>query len=188
MGDSEETRIHCKLYTRRTKYECMKLATRVAFVDIEASGLGSNSFPTEIGWAVIEPSGPIRSGSCLIRPEPNWMMYKNAWSAASERLTGISQSLLFREGLPPSEAMGRFLDAVGQRHLVSDKPDFDQHWMDRLAKAAGVESPQIADAAIVLGGTAIIGSSPEIRHRAEPDAVRLAQCYAPALGERKIAC
>jgi hypothetical protein len=41
---------------------------RIAFIDLEASGLGSVSFPTEIGWGIIREDGSIESGSCLIRP------------------------------------------------------------------------------------------------------------------------
>jgi hypothetical protein len=74
---------------------------RIAFVDLEASGLGSNSFPTEIGWAMISEDGSVESGSCLIRPTARWRMYSNAWSAASERLTGITKEIL-DEGCHPA--------------------------------------------------------------------------------------
>src|SRR5689334_12673109 len=93
---------------------------RLAFVDIEASSLGSSSFPTEIGWAFVAESGPVVSGSCLIRPPAKWTVYSNAWSAVSERLTGITREMLDRDGLPPREALDRFLTAVADRDLFSD--------------------------------------------------------------------
>jgi hypothetical protein len=31
--------------------------SRIAVVDLEASGLGSASYPTEIGWAIIQDDG-----------------------------------------------------------------------------------------------------------------------------------
>jgi hypothetical protein len=37
-----------------------------AIVDLEASGLTSPSYPTEIGWAIVRVDGLIESGSCLI--------------------------------------------------------------------------------------------------------------------------
>jgi hypothetical protein len=45
---------------------------RIAFVDMEASGLGSASFPTEIGWALVRDDGSVESGSVLIRPPARW--------------------------------------------------------------------------------------------------------------------
>jgi hypothetical protein len=44
----------------------------IAFIDLEASGLGSASFPTEIGWAIIRDHGSLESGSCLVRPPAKW--------------------------------------------------------------------------------------------------------------------
>ena len=110
---------------------------KIAFIDLEASGLGSSSFPTEIGWAIIPENGSVESGSCLIRPPGKWTMYGNAWSPASERLTGITREMLDRHGLPPSQAMKRCLEAVGERELFSDDPEFDSHWLSMLADAAG---------------------------------------------------
>jgi hypothetical protein len=71
---------------------------RLAFTDRGASGLGSTSFPTEIGWAIIGEDGSVESGSCLIRPPAKWTMYGNAWPA-SERLTGITGEMLDGEAL-----------------------------------------------------------------------------------------
>jgi DNA polymerase III epsilon subunit-like protein len=65
-------------------------------------------------------------------------MYRNAWSATSERLTGITRAMLDRDGLPPKEAIERFLDAVVGRDLLSDEPGFDDHWLRMLANAAAI--------------------------------------------------
>jgi hypothetical protein len=157
---------------------------RVAFIDLEASGLGSNGFPTELGWAVIRQDGSIESDSCLIRPPPKWTFYANAWSYASEHLTGITREMLEQDGLPPGEAMKRFLAAVGERQLFSDEPDFDAHWLAMLAKAAGVsiEGREIGHIKRLIEkicpnlrpGLEVDGP----RHRAEPDAKRLALAFA----------
>jgi hypothetical protein len=44
----------------------------IASVDMEASGLGSASFPTEIGWTLVCDDGSLESGSVLIRPPARW--------------------------------------------------------------------------------------------------------------------
>jgi DNA polymerase III epsilon subunit-like protein len=153
----------------------------IAIIDLEASGLGSNGFPTELGWAIIQADGSVKSSSCLIRPPAKWTIYRNAWSAASERLTGITREMLDRDGVPPSEAMMRFFEAVGDRDLVSDEPDFDAHWLARLAEAAGtsIGGRKLGDARKLIQQTAADhGSTVEFhgppQHRAEADARRLA--------------
>jgi hypothetical protein len=151
--------------------------SRVAIIDLEASSLGSASYPTEIGWAILHDDGSITSGACLIRPAAKWTMYANAWSPASERLTGISRKMLDQDGLPTRDAMARFLDAVGDRDLFSDEPDFDRHWLTMLVDAAGVPlgERRLGDMKRLIGqgGSAFqLGEPP--RHRAEADARRLA--------------
>lgn len=79
--------------------------SRVAIIDLEASGLGSASYPTELGWAIINDDGSITSGACLIRPTAKWTTYGNAWSPTSERLTGITKEMLARDGVSPREAV-----------------------------------------------------------------------------------
>jgi hypothetical protein len=97
-------------------------ATRIAFVDFEASSLDSGSFPTELGWAFINiVDRRIRSGDWLIRPEPSWARPASAWSAASERLTGITRAVLDHEGIRSVEALERLLQAVRDRQLLSDE-------------------------------------------------------------------
>jgi hypothetical protein len=154
-----------------------------AFVDLEAAGLGSNGYPTELGWAVVQEDGSIISDSSLIRPPARWTMYANAWSAASERLTGINREMLDRGGLRPIDVMQQFLAAVEGCELFSDEPDFDRHWLGMLAEAALVDLAgwEIGDARKLIGE---MGASEEFkgdldgpRHRAGPDARRLALLY-----------
>jgi hypothetical protein len=153
------------------------LLSRIAVIDLEASGLGSASYPTEIGWAIINDDGTITSGACLIRPAAKWTTYTNAWSAASERLTGISREMLDRDGLPPREALERFLEAVGDRDLYSDQPDFDAHWLAMLMDAAGISlgERKLGDLNQFMQRWGLMLKFDEPpRHRAEADARRLA--------------
>jgi len=175
--------------------QCSDGFRRIAFIDLEASGLGSASFPTEIGWAIIVEDGSVESGSCLIRPPPRWTTYANAWSAASEGLTGITREMLDRDGLPPSEALKRFLDAVGKRDLFSDEPGFDSHWLEMLVDAAAISlgGRKLGDAKKLveqMGLTLEFGEPIQAlrarraeapRHRAEADARGLAAAFAKAL-------
>jgi hypothetical protein len=45
--------------------------------------------------------------------------YRNAWSTSSEVLTGITRQVLDRNGIPPSEAIKLFLEAVGDRDVLN---------------------------------------------------------------------
>jgi hypothetical protein len=45
--------------------------------------------------------------------------YRNAWSTSSEVLTEIPRQMLDRDGVPPSEAMKLFLEAVGDRDVFN---------------------------------------------------------------------
>ena len=172
----------------QSRQRVRKCAIRqIIFIDFEASSLSSASFPTELGWAEVLPDGAIGSCSYLIGPAAKWTVFANAWSAASERLTGISREMLDREGLPPAEVMKRFLAAVGDRDLFSDEVEFDQHWLGMLADVAGVDlaGRKIGDARKLIeaagGDLGAAANSDEPRHRAGPDARRLALLYARAI-------
>src|SRR5438067_10930728 len=99
-------------------------------------------------------------------------------------MTGITMEVLEKTGLAPREALARFLDAVANRDLFSDQPDFDNHWLGMLAEAAGV-SPgmrKISDIQVLLKGRlSNFQTAPASRHRAEPDARRLALAVASVL-------
>ena len=154
---------------------------RIAFIDLEASGLGSASFPTEIGWAFVRQDGSIESGECLIRSVARWTIHANAWSATAERLTRITRDMLDRDGVPPVEAAARLLAAVKGRDLYSDQPDFDGHWLTMLFTAAEVPvgNLKLGDVARLIdqAGAILELEGPSV-HRAEADAQRLAAAVA----------
>ena len=164
------------------------VAYRIAFVDLESSGLGSASYPTEIGWATIQ-EGRILSGACLIKPTARWLRPSTAWNSASQRLTGITKEMLDRDGVAPGEAMRRLNEALRDRIVLSDEPGFDAHWMFLLAEAADLPSINLGDAKVIIneaarGGRdfAKIAAEFPVRHRAEADARRLAMIYTRAVG------
>lgn len=164
-------------------------ADRICWIDFEASGLGKGTFPTEIGWAYVARTGGITSGSCLIRPIPDWLAVQDSWSPEAERITGITMGMLERDGLACTEAVATFTAAVSGRMVLSDNPPWDGYWLGMLLSAGGVptdgwrmgDSYKALDHAASLVGGRMIDSlivdivahrdSPR-RHRAEPDARR----------------
>ena len=115
----------------------------MVIVDFEASSLGDNSYPVEVGWAVIGPELGIVSDALPIRPARGW----SDWSPKSEALHGFSREALAQLGVSPAEAVAALEAAVsgsGTTTLCAD-PEFDGFWADRLYAAAGVRrSWQIA--------------------------------------------
>jgi hypothetical protein len=159
----------------------------VLFLDIEASGLGSASFPIEIGWVLDDEAEPE---SFLIRPHETWD-FGTGWSAHSAALHGIAPALLEAEGLSVDEACTRLDQATHRRLVVSDAPQHDDWWLDCLYAAAGREKPwAVGDVERLYGGLAQeagLDSAEAARlltrieqiyphpHRAGPDALRLAK-------------
>lgn len=184
---SKADRLHRAGASRATTEVSDEQAEHIAFIDFEASSLGSGSFPTEIGWAFIA-GNRVHSGSSLIRPEPRWIRLPSAWSAASERLTSITRDMLDREGVPADEALPRLLQSVDDRQLLSDEPAWDLYWLGQLIEAAGSSADKpLGNAKVVITEAAArLGRVPNwdlpIRHRAEADARRLAEIYARAMG------
>lgn len=104
----------------------------IAFIDVEASGLGPNSWPIEVGW-VFETGDPR---SMLIKPSDNWSM--TAWEKTAEKLHGIGPTRLVTEGREPIEAALVLNAALANAEVYSDAPDYDSFWLFRLYDAAGV--------------------------------------------------
>ena len=159
----------------------------IAFLDFEASSLGSGSFPIEVGWAV--DGGEAETH--LIQPAPGW----TGWSAAAERLHGIPQARLLAEGEPHGDVARRVAEALGGTDMVvaSDNPAFEQFWLERLMAAAWRPAPfavlpaarlyateagrtisagVTAEAvlAVVTGAMRAERTRQRVRHRAGPDA------------------
>lgn len=104
----------------------------VAFVDVEASGLGPYSWPIEVGWGF--HGQPPRS--VLVRPVEAWSM--RAWEKSAEALHGIPPDRLLMEGRDPLDVALGLNAALGEATVYSDAPDYDSFWLFRLYDAAGV--------------------------------------------------
>lgn len=104
-------------------------------IDFEASSLSTESWPVEIGLSWIDAEGAPKSWSSLIRPHESWIL--GDWSEASAAVHGIALADL--SAAPPAETVAReALQIIGRRHLVSDAPEFEIRWIDRLFALLGL--------------------------------------------------
>lgn len=100
----------------------------IAFLDIEASGLGPDSWPIEIGVAWLDWRKVITHSS-LIRPRPEWP--EDAWIPESALVHGIDRAEL--DDAPQADEVARwFRQLIGDRILISDAPEYDAMWLARL--------------------------------------------------------
>ncbi|UWQ04932.1 hypothetical protein [Aliiroseovarius crassostreae] len=110
----------------------------LVFIDFEASSLSSDSWPIEVGVAWLEGKKVI-SHSKMIRPRASWSL--EDWSDASAKVHGISQ-LELEMAEDAGSVAGWLVETVDDRVLVSDAPEFDQRWLNRLL---GEKGPLISD-------------------------------------------
>ena len=100
------------------------------FIDFEASSLDLiSSYPIEVG--IGSQSGAF---GWLIRPVGSW----RDWSEDSEAVHGISKDRLQREGLPVREVCKALNDHI-REVCFCDAYTFDQFWLTRLFRAAGIQ-------------------------------------------------
>lgn len=102
------------------------------FLDVEASGLHAGSYPIEVGWCGLD----LVATSFLIRPHASWT--EDDWSVTSERVHGITRRQVIAEGVSLTEAAAKLNVACAGKEIISDSPSFDQGWLSRLFRDAGV--------------------------------------------------
>lgn len=102
----------------------------IAFIDLEASGLGADSWPIEVGWCFPE-GAPCAH---LIRTAPDWK--DAAWDPKAEALHGVAREELARAGAAPEDVCDALNGALGGVKVYSDAPDWDGFWLYRLYQAA----------------------------------------------------
>ena len=100
------------------------------FLDFEASSLGDDSYPIEVGW-VFEDG---REESHLIRPAPDW----TDWDDGAQAIHGIARTKLVAEGEPHDAVARRVLDELGPHTVYVSAPSWDGKWLSTLFRAAGL--------------------------------------------------
>jgi hypothetical protein len=100
------------------------------FIDFEASSLGRDSYPIEVGWVFADG----RSEGHLIRPAPGW----TDWAADAEAIHHIPRSTLERDGTPHDVVAARMIEALTGHQLYASAPSWDGKWLSALLRAAGL--------------------------------------------------
>ena len=111
---------------------------KVIIIDIEASGLHSGSYPTEIAW--IDPMNDDKVTSYLIQPTRRWLDRK--WDYHAQAITGISQKMIVNDGMPLREVAKLVKEMISQSdYILSDAPEFDRDWTMELFESAFMDYP-----------------------------------------------
>ena len=149
----------------------------IAFIDLEASGLVSASWPIEVGWCFEKG----RPEAMLIKPHEDWP--DHAWDPAAEQLHGIKRAKLARAGKDLGAVCNRMNDVLTGYAVYSDAPDWDGFWLYRLFSAAKIRQRFTLDdfgvlfadqsaGAIELAKTAATRKAPH-KHRAKADVLHM---------------
>jgi hypothetical protein len=114
---------------------------QLAFIDIEAFGLTEDSYPIEVGWAVLGGT----SGALLVKPAPDWS--RDEWDDLAEAKHGISWDVLMQRGVPREQAVTRLNRELPVGTLVlTDAFEWDGYWLSQLFEpSAGAQSFQLGD-------------------------------------------
>lgn len=156
-------------------------------LDFEASSLSADSWPIEVGLSWLA-GGEVVSWSSLIRPAGEWPM--SAWSHASEQVHGIPFEALL-DAPTPQTVTSELRALLAGRSLVSDAPDFDGRWLERLMNVTGAPVPGPILDFDHVNFSHFHGASLDslyerfersaVPHRAGPDSARMARAWLRAV-------
>ncbi len=108
----------------------MKPSNYKCVIDLEASGLSSQSYPIEVG-IVLDTGQRYQS---LIRPLEDW----THWDPSAEALHGISRAELLKQGRPIRKVCEEINELCLGQTLYSDCWVFDNSWLNNLFARAGI--------------------------------------------------
>jgi hypothetical protein len=100
------------------------------FIDVEASGFGSASYPIEVGCAF--PDGVAYCS--LIKPEPDWLH----WDESAEKVHGISRDVLSLHGRNSHHVATELNEKLLGKRVVTDAWYHDFNWIHRLFDATNL--------------------------------------------------
>ncbi len=158
----------------------MASSTPPAFLDIEASGFGRDSYPIEIGFVLSDGE----AWCSLVRPEPGW----THWDPAAQALHGITRELALRHGRPVVDVASELNRRLRGQTVYSDGWAHDYAWLALLFEAAGRTPAFRLDHLRNAIGEAdamawqptreqVLHQRPVARHRASSDARVLQQTW-----------
>jgi len=103
-------------------------------MDVEASGLSTDSYPIEVAWQHRFISS--RHDSFLIKPVDTWIY----WDAYAEHhVHRISRATLQTQGLSVIEAASRLNDALQGQIVYTDAVTHDRQWIKCLFNTSHIE-------------------------------------------------
>jgi hypothetical protein len=158
---------------------------KILVLDIEASGLHDSSYPIEIAYGDLDTS---EINSHLITPTAKWK--QSYWDPTAEKMHGISLQSLDK-ATPALDVAKIVQHDLGNADIIlSDAPDWDQIWIDKLWAEGGLENPPILRDFFSLINVISPESGPEIlehelkdpAHRAGDDVKMLVELFRKCLG------
>ncbi|XQW86272.1 hypothetical protein ACOYR1_05970 [Thalassotalea piscium] len=103
-------------------------------LDIEASGLGHESYPIEVAYV----SSTGDRNSYLIKSTDEWINDGLWCSDAESSIHKISQDMLAQHGIPPFVVANSLNEALSGKLVLCNDLDYDGVWLTQLFKAANV--------------------------------------------------
>lgn len=100
-------------------------------IDLEASGLASDSYPIEVGIVL----GTGQSFEALIKPLPHWQH----WDMEAEAIHGITREQLDKDGQNIQTVCHQINQLCAGKTLYSDCWAHDARWLNLLFTEAGVK-------------------------------------------------
>jgi hypothetical protein len=97
-------------------------------IDVEASGLGSLSYPIEVGISMANG----KKYCSLIQPEPGWVH----WDESAEAVHHLTREQLRVHGAPPAEVADTLNTILAGQTVYSDGWGVDKPWVTLLFHAA----------------------------------------------------
>ena len=107
-------------------------------IDIEASGLSTDSYPIEIAW--LDEKG--NKDSFLITPAKDWLYWDDY---AEDCIHKISRDELLQKGVTHLQAANRLNHALSGKTVFSDVVRWDQFWLRQLYNEAQVSMDFICE-------------------------------------------
>ena len=155
---------------------------KLAFIDLEACGLGPASWPIEVGWCF--ESGTAEA--MLIKPDESWSL--DVWDKNAEALHGLSIDEITAKGAPIEKVCARLNETLAGIKVYSDAPDWDGFWLYRLFEAASVKQQFVlsdfSEVFVAISDAtkfAILEKASSLaphRHRAGADVLHMKEVYA----------
>ncbi len=161
------------------------LKTRHPYIiDLEASGLTSNSYPIEVGLAL----APGQRFCSLIKPADEW----EHWDKQAESVHGISRDILQKQGRSVTEIAAELNQILNNKIVYSDAWGVDNSWVTTLFAAARMDKTfSVSALEMILNEqqidvwmetrNAVVRDLGLTRHRASNDAWIIQETYTRTL-------